>query len=202
MRDSCGCLIRDREDRTDVDLAQDIAVFTRRRAWSIDKVGVPDDRKRRGVDAQHLHHLRCPLGFHLFPEPLKLLRVSAMHDTRTGLRAWGIRAFGRRRYQRLDELVPEANHLVDTHVATDHAFGQARLKRLVHEASVGGEIGPAAYHELRKRHFFGLAPALCMQHAHDTRVTSQLGNQFYPPNSLPAIAPVLLEDTRAGRSEP
>jgi len=125
-----------------------------------------------------------------------------VHDTRTRLGGRGIRAFGRRWNQRLDELVPKANHLVDTHVATDHAFRQARLKRLVHDASVRGKIGPAACHELRKRHFFGLAPALCMQHAHDTRVTSQLGNQFYLPNSLPAIASVLLEDTRAGRSEP
>jgi hypothetical protein len=40
-----------------------------------------------------------------------------------------------------------------------------------------------------------------MQYAHDARVAGQLGNQFDLPNSLPTIAPVLLEDTRASRLE-
>src|SRR6516165_8935258 len=53
-RDSCRCLVRDREHRADVDLAQDVAVFARRGARSIEKVGVPDDRQRAGLDAQHL----------------------------------------------------------------------------------------------------------------------------------------------------
>src|SRR6202030_4574405 len=127
-RDSCRCLVRDREDRTDVDFAQDVAVFARRRAWSIEKVGVPDDWERRGVDAQDLHHLRRPLGFHLRPEHLKRLRVSAMHDTRTRLRVRGVRTFGRRRDQRLDKLMSEADDLVATHVAADHTVRQARLK--------------------------------------------------------------------------
>src|SRR6516165_880957 len=121
---------------------------------------------------------------------------------RTGLCGRGVRALGRRWYQRLYELVPEAHHLVGTHVATDHAFAQARLKRLVHDASIGGEIGLAACHELRKWHFFRHAPSLCMQHAYDTCVTGQLGSQFDLPNALPTITPVLLEDTRAGRLEP
>src|ERR1700720_2567819 len=151
MSDSCRCLVRDREDRTDVDFAQDVAVFARRGAWPVEKIGVPDDWKGRGVDAQDLHHLRRPLGFHLGPEHLKWLRVSAMHDTWTRLRCQGGRAFGRD--QRLDELVTEANNLVDTHVATDHAVRQARLKRLIHDTSVG-EIVLAACHELPKGHFF------------------------------------------------
>src|SRR5467141_4147274 len=101
MRDSCRCLVRDREDGTDVDLAQYVAVLARRRTRSIEKVGVPDDWKRRGLDAQDIYHLWRPLGFHLGPEHLKWLRVSAMHDPRTRLRGWRSRAFGRRRYQRL-----------------------------------------------------------------------------------------------------
>src|ERR1700732_423239 len=112
-------LVRDREDRTDVDFAQHVAVFARCGAWSIKKVGVPDDWKRCGVDAQDLHHLRGPLGFHLGPEHLKWLRLSTMHDARTGLRGWGIRAFRWRRDQRLDELVSKAHNLVGAHVTTD-----------------------------------------------------------------------------------
>jgi hypothetical protein len=34
-----------------------------------------------------------------------------VHDARTRLRLWGVRTFGRRRDQRLDELVSEANNL-------------------------------------------------------------------------------------------
>src|SRR5438067_1697886 len=111
MRNGCGCLVRDREDRANVDLAQNVAVFARRGSWSIEKIGVPDDGQRRGVNAQDLHHLRRPLGFHLRPERLKWPRVGTMHDARTRLRGRGVRAFGRRWYQRLDELVPEADYL-------------------------------------------------------------------------------------------
>ena len=104
--------------------------------------------------------------------------------------------------QRLDELVSEADDLIGPHVAADHAVGQARLKRLIDDASVGGKIGRAARHELRKRHFLGHASPLRMQNAHYTRPARRLGNKFDLPNSLAAIAPVLLEDPRAGRLEP
>jgi len=59
-----------------------------------------------------------------------------VHDTRTGLRGRGVRAFGRRRDQRLDELVSEADDLVGTHIAADQPVGQARLKWLIDDASV------------------------------------------------------------------
>jgi Cu/Ag efflux pump CusA len=39
----------------------------------------------RGANAQDLHHLRRPLGFHFRPEHLKRLRVGAMHYARTRL---------------------------------------------------------------------------------------------------------------------
>src|ERR1700730_4161412 len=201
-RDSCRCLVRDREDRTDVDFAQDVAVFARCSAWPVEKIGVPDDRKARGVDAQDLHHLRRPLGFHLGPEHLKRLRVSTMHDTWTRLRGWGVRAFRRRRYQRLDELVTEADNLFGAHVAADHTVRQARLKWLVHDTPVRREIALAARHEVRKRYFFRHAAPACMQDAHDTRLAGRPGNQFDLPNTLAAIASVLLEDTRACRLEP
>src|SRR3984893_17463453 len=189
--DSCRCLVRDREDRTDVDYAQNVAVFGRRSAWPIEKVGVPDDRKRRGVDAEDLHHLWRPRRFHFRPEHLKWLRVGAMHDARTRLRGRGVRAFGRRRDQRLDELVSEANNLVDTHVAADHAVRQARLKRLDHDASVGCKIRLAPCHELLKWHFFDHAPPTRMQDAHDALLAGRLGNQFDLPNALAVIAAVL-----------
>jgi len=69
-------------------------------------------------------------------ERLKRHRVGAVHDTRTGLRGRGVRAFGRRRDQRLDELVSEADDLVGTHIAADQPVGQARLKWLIDDASV------------------------------------------------------------------
>jgi hypothetical protein len=90
---------------------------------------------QRGVDAQNLHHLRRPLAFHFHPEYLKRVCISAMHDARTRPRGWRIGAFGWRRYQRLDQLVSEADDLVGAHVAADHPLGKARLKRLIDDAS-------------------------------------------------------------------
>src|SRR5439155_6996916 len=135
---------------------------------------------------------------HLRPEPLEWLRVCAVHDARPGLRGRGIRAFGRRRYQRLDELVAKADDLVRAHVATDHAVGQARLKRLIDDAAVRREIGLAARHKAGKRHVLGKAAPTRMQDAYGT---GAIGDQFDLPDTLPAIAPVLLEDTRAWRSQ-
>src|SRR6202011_5783351 len=154
------------------------------------------------IYAQDLHHLRRPLGFHLRPERLKWLRISAVHDARTRQRRWGVRAFRRRRDQRLDELVSEADDLVGTHVAADHAIRQARLKRLIHDTSVAREIGLAACHELPKRHFFEHAPAARLQNAHDARLAGWSRNQFDLPNALAAITAVLFENARACRLEP
>ena len=80
--------------------------------------------------------------------------------------------------------------------------GQARLKRLIDDASVVCEVGLAACHELHQRQFFGQTPAERVQDAHDTRRAGWLGNQLYLPNPLATIAPVLLEDTRAGGLQP
>jgi len=68
--------------------------------------------------------------------------------------------------QRLDELVSEADDLIGPHVAADHAVGQARLKRLINDASARGEIWFAARHELLKRQILRDAPPLRMQDAH------------------------------------
>ena len=59
-----------------------------------------------------------------------------VHDAWTRLCGRRVRAFGRRRDQRLDELVAKADNLVGAHVAADHAVGQARLKRLIDDAAV------------------------------------------------------------------
>ena len=45
-----------------------------------------------------------------------------------------LRTFGGRRDQRLDELVPETDDFVRTHVAADHSVRQPRLERLVDDA--------------------------------------------------------------------
>jgi hypothetical protein len=50
--------------------------------------------------------------------------------------------------------------------------------------------------------FLRQTPAERMQDAHDASPAHRLGNQFDLPNPLAAIAPVLLEHTRAGRLEP
>ena len=149
------------------------------------------------------HHLRRPLGFHLRPQRLKRRRVGAVHDARARLRRRRVRTFGRRRNQRLDELVAEADDLVDAHVAADHAVGQARLKRLIDDAAVGGEIRLAARHEIAASGIvFGHAAPARLQHANDARRAGRLGRQLDLPDALTAIAAVLLEDTRARRSKP
>ena len=71
-----------------------------------------------------------------------------MHDARPRLRLGRVRAFRRRRNQRLDELMTEADDLVARHVAADHAFGQPRLERLVDDAAGIVEVGLAASQEV------------------------------------------------------
>ena len=135
-------------------------------------------------------------------------RDSARNGTRRRLTSWqafartrlgggGVRAFGRRRNQRFDQLVAETDDLVDTHIAADHPVRQPRLKRLIDDASVGCKIGLAAGHELDKRHFFGHATPAGMQNANHARAAGRPRNQFDLLNPLAAIAPVLLEDPRA-----
>jgi len=41
-------------------------------------------------------------------------------------------------------LVPETDNFVRAHVAADHAVGQARLERLIHDTAFSGEICLAA----------------------------------------------------------
>jgi hypothetical protein len=56
----------------------------------------------------------------------------------------------------------EADDLVRTHVAADHAVRQARLERLIDDASAPVEIGLEAGHEIPKRQVLGDASALGM----------------------------------------
>src|SRR6185436_1949315 len=94
-------------------------------------------------EAEDLHHLWRPLGFHLRPEPLKRFSVGAVHDARTGLCARRIRAFGWRRDQRLDGVMPEADELV--------GFGHPSIKALIPPPpegpdSPGAQPGPRIMH--------------------------------------------------------
>ena len=77
--------------------------------------------------------------------------------------------------------------------ATDHSFGQARLKRLVDDAAAPAEIRLAADHESVERHLLGLATALRVQHSDHSAGMVQ---SFHFPDSSPAIAAVLLEHAR------
>ena len=147
-----------------------------------------------------LHHLRRPLGFHFRPQRLKRWRRCRMHDPRAWLRRWRVRTFRRRRDQRLDELVSEADDLVLAHVATDHAVGQPWLERLIDDASFIREIRFALSHELAERH----GPrARCRGARAESEQCGVLciGQQFDLPHALPAIAAVLLEYARACRFE-
>ena len=96
------------------------------------------------IDAECGDHLRHPFLSIFVRSAWNGARIRAVHDAWPRLRRWRIRPFGRRRDQRLDELVPEADDLIGAHVAADHAVRQARLKRLIDDAAVGREIAFAA----------------------------------------------------------
>src|SRR5258707_9441392 len=112
-----------------------------------------------------------------------------MHDAWAGLRGWRVGTFGWRRNQRLYELMSEAHDLVRTHVAADHALGQSRLKRLIHDAAIILEVCCAARHERVERDILRHAAATRLEHAGD-RVASRRGQEFHFPNALTAIAAV------------
>ena len=61
-------------------------------------------------DAQHVHHLRRPLHFHLRSERLKKLHTRTVHDAWTKLRCRRLRTL--QRYQRLDKLAAETNNAI------------------------------------------------------------------------------------------
>ena len=198
-RDLRRRLFGKRKYRTDIDLAQHIGVFAGRGARPIQEVRVPNDRQRRGVDIEQLHHLGRPFRLHPCPESLKGRCRRRMHDARTRSPGLRVRALGRRRNQRLHQLVPESDNLVGAHVAADHAVGQPRLERLIDDAAVGREIGLAAAHEIAERHVFGDTASRRLQHAHQRALGCGWRSEFDLPDALPAVAAVLLEDTRARR---
>ena len=74
-----------------------------------------------------------------------------MHDAGAWLRLGRFSALRRRRYKRLDKLMPETDDFVGAHVAPDHAVRQPLLEWLVDDAAIVREIGSAAHHELSKR---------------------------------------------------
>src|SRR5438874_523854 len=51
-RDRGRGLVRDRENRADIDFAQYVGVLARCRARAVEEVGIPDNRQRAGVDAE------------------------------------------------------------------------------------------------------------------------------------------------------
>ena len=95
-----------------------------------------------------------------------------MHNARARLCGFRVRAFGWRRNQRLDELVPKTNDLFAAHIAADHALGQPQLERLIDDAAVGSEIDLAKSHEVVERHIFGHAAPACVQNANNCSVAA------------------------------
>src|ERR1700741_2783066 len=83
--DSCRRLLRYREARTRVDLAQHVAVRARRGERPVEEIRIPDDRQRCPLDVEHLPHLLYPLGLHLDAERLKLWGIRSVHDPRSWL---------------------------------------------------------------------------------------------------------------------
>jgi hypothetical protein len=112
-------LVRKRIDRADVDLAEHVGIVAGCVLRPVHEVRIPNDRELCGVDRQHATHLGQPLTL----EPvLQLLEVGARRRVvkpRSGLRRIGRRGIGRRRIQRIDELLAKARqaiaHLVATH---------------------------------------------------------------------------------------
>jgi len=79
--------------------------------------------------------------FHLDTQGLELTGRGRVHDPRSRPGGLGFRSFGRRRDERLDQLMAKPHDLVGADVATDHAVGQTRLKWLIHNTSAGVEYG-------------------------------------------------------------
>src|SRR6185437_5377159 len=77
----------------------------------------------------------------------------------------------------------------------------ARLKGLVDDASAPAEIGFAARDERDQRHLFRKASALRLQDPRDRALLCRSRQQLDLPDPLAAIAAVLLDDARAGRSQ-
>src|SRR6185369_10208763 len=145
-------LLRKWEHRADINLAKHMRIFASRSAWTVKKIGIPNNRQRPGVNIQQLHHLRRPLRLHLYPECLKWRCRGRMHDPRARLCGVRVGAFGWRRNQRPDELMPKTNDLFAAHITPDHALGQPQLERLIDNAAVTSEIDLATSHEVIERH--------------------------------------------------
>src|SRR5258708_25285988 len=98
--------------------------------------------------------------------------------------------------------MPETDNLVCAHIAADHAVRQPRLKRLVNDAPLGGEIALASVHEFAEGQNLRHAAAACVQYPNDRVLARRWGHELDFPHALAAVAAVLLEYARAGRLEP
>ena len=96
--------------------------------------------------------------------------------------------------------MPKADDFIDTHIAADHALGQPRLKWLIDDAAARHEVRLAARHEINERHLFGHAPPERMQYANACPFAGRFENLLDLPDPLTAVAPVLFENKRAGRT--
>src|ERR1700689_5336590 len=94
----------------------------------------------------------------------------------------------------------EAHDPICAHITTDHPVRQARMKRLIDDASVRGEVLFTLSHKCIEREFFWHAAALRFQGDYGGSA-----RPFHPlnfPDTLSGIAVILLEYPHASRSKP
>lgn len=183
-------LHRDSEAGVRVDFAVDIGVGTDRVARAVKKIRVPNDRQSQLVDASA--SIIC--GVHLS----SIIRRSPWKGGESGpcmIRGPVVpQASPGRPRGALISWCPKPATLA-AHVAADHPIGQARLKRLIDDATARNTIGSERWSRRAASPRVGNRAAL--QYA-PCRVRIRQG--LHLPNVSTSVAAVLLEDAWAGRA--
>ena len=127
--------------RTDVDLAQDIAVRAALVLGSIEEIGVSQQRQFAMLDSKDVLQTGDPQSFHIVSEELEGAHISRVHDAWPRLRLGRVGPCRGWRQQRADQLVAETDDRALAHIAADHAVPEPGLERLVDEAFATLKIG-------------------------------------------------------------
>ena len=99
---------------------------------------------------------------------------------------------GRRFDQCLYELMSKTDDSIGGHVAADHSVRQSRLKGLIDDAPVGGDVLLAACHEISERDFYRDAASACFQYSNQA-ADARTGRQLYLPDALPPVTSIAFE---------
>src|SRR5215470_18929707 len=182
-------LVRDRKHRTDVDLAEHVAVGPVAAGGAKHEVRVPDHRQVAPRDVQHGGQLRRPYVFH---QPAQALEARV--DVAGVEPPSGLGARGRCIEQGLDLLKAEADAAIACHVAAHYTFAQARLEWLIDHAAVfetlDTPLDKLVQRELLRCVLGGI------QHAHHRPVVRTC-QRLHLPDALAAVAAVALDHARA-----